>query len=131
MIRDAKTFSLPDPAEPGDTSLRGAHKDSRHWKFECRREHCEAAQFLRRSLGHWHRRAGDDTPFETSSVTKDIVACNNWTLPRSTAFKRYVEGMQKPDGGLSLVADDKARSSAWSVCLHGGLHCGSTETIDG
>ena len=50
MIRDAKTFSLSDTEEPGDTSLRGAHKDSRHWNFECRREPYEAAQFLRRSL---------------------------------------------------------------------------------
>ena len=62
-----------------------------------------------------HRRAGDDTSFEMSSVTNHIVACNDWTLPRSAAFKRYVEGMQKPDSGMSLVADDKARSSIWSV----------------
>ena len=33
MIRDTKTFSLSDTEEPGDTSLRGAHKDSRHWKL--------------------------------------------------------------------------------------------------
>ena len=106
MIKDAKTFTPSDTEETRDTSLRGAHK---------RLEPHEAAQFLRRSLGLWHRRAGDDTPFETSSVTKHIVTCNNWTLPRSAAFKRYVEGMQKPDSGMSLVADDKARSSVWSV----------------
>ena len=45
-------------------------------------------------------------PFETSSVTKYIVTCNNWILPRSAAFKRFVEGMQKPDSSMSLVADD-------------------------
>ena len=44
-------WTLSDTEEPGDTSLRGAHKDSRHWKFECRREPHEASQFLRRSLG--------------------------------------------------------------------------------
>ena len=32
MISNAKTFSLSDTEEPGDT-LRGAHKDSRHWKL--------------------------------------------------------------------------------------------------
>ena len=48
-------------------------------------------------------------------MTKHIVACDNWTLPRVLAFKRCVEGVQKPDSGLSLVADDKARSSVWSV----------------
>ena len=92
MIRDAKTFTLSDTEEQGDTSVRGAHKDSRHWNFECRREPHEAAQFLRRFLGLWHRRAGDDTSFEISLVTNHIVACDDWTLPRSAAFKRYVEG---------------------------------------
>ena len=130
MIKDAKTFTLSDLEEPGDTSSRGAHKDSRHWKFECRREPHEASQFLRRSLGFWHRRAGNDTLFETSSVTKDIVACNIWTLPRSTAFKRYVEGMQKLDKGLTLVADDIGTFQCM-VSSHGGPRCGYTETIDG
>ena len=73
MIRDAKTFTLSDTEETGDTSLCGVHKDSRHWKFECRREPHEAAQFLCRSLGLWHRRAGDDTPFEISSVTNTLL----------------------------------------------------------
>ena len=115
MIKDAKTFTQSDTEEPGDTSLRGAHKDSRHWKFECRREPFEATQFLRRSLGFWHRRTGDDTPFEPSFVSQAIAACNHWTLPRSAAFRRCVDGMQKPEGGQSLIADDKARSSVWSV----------------
>ena len=110
-----ETFTLSDTEEPGDTSLRGAHKDSRNWKFECRREPYEAAQFLRRSLGFWHRRAGDDTSFEPSSVSQTIAACNHWTLPRSAAFRRYVDGMQKPERGPSLVAYDKARSSVWYV----------------
>ena len=68
-IKDAKTLTPSDGEETGNTSLCGAHKDSRHWKFQCRREPHEAAQFFRSSLGLWHRRAGDDTPFETSSVT--------------------------------------------------------------
>ena len=130
MIKDAKTFTLSDTEEPGDTSLRGAHKDTRHWKFECRREPHEARQFLRRSLGFWHRRAGNDTPFKPSFVSQAIAACNHWTLPGSAAFRRYVDTMQKPEGGLSLVADDKARSSVWSVRTV-GPYCGSTETING
>ena len=38
MIKDAKTFTLSDPGEPGATFFRGAHKDNRNWKFVCRRE---------------------------------------------------------------------------------------------
>ena len=119
-MKNAKTFALSDTEETGDTSLRGAHKDSRHWKFECRREPHEAAQFLRRSLGLWHRRAG---------LTRLVNVSNKWTLPRSAAFRRYVEGMQKPDSGLGLVADDSTFQCV--VCSRGGLHRGSAETIDG
>ena len=66
MIKDAKSLTPSDAEETGDTSLCGAHKDSRHWTFQCRREPHEAAQFLRRSLRLWHRSACGDTPFETS-----------------------------------------------------------------
>ena len=114
MIKSAKTSTPHVAEETGDTFLRVAHKDNRHWKFEYR-ELRGVAQSLRCALGLWHRRAGDDTLFQASPVTKHTVACNTWTQPRSEAFKRYVEGLQKPDSGQSLVADDKAPSSVWSV----------------
>ena len=47
MTKDAKHSAPPAAGEIGDTSLRGAHKDTKHWKFECWREHHEAAQFFR------------------------------------------------------------------------------------
>ena len=54
---------------------------------------------LPRSLRLWHQRAGADTPFQVSLVTK---ARNTWTLSRSKASEQYVEGMQKTERGLSL-----------------------------
>ena len=81
MIKDAK-----DPTSR-DTSLRGCHKDSRHWKFECRREYAEVAQALGQAMRLWHQRAGADTPFQVSFVTKKNIARNTWTLPHSKAIE--------------------------------------------
>ena len=46
---------------------------------------------------------------------ESLLLAINGHFHASAAFKRCVDGVQKPDEGLSLVADDKARSSEWSV----------------